>query len=558
MPISFLFRFALSTVVLVCVLAFGAMGQGATTVPHQVIVQLKHGRSVDHMLERIHSEMPGSGIYVSQNLSRRINIWLLQFDTFSGTDVEMLDYLRKRPEIEIAQFNHNNIEQRVLPNDSDFSIQWSLFNDGINGGSGLADIDAENAWEITTGGVTAMGDTIVVAVIDGNFDLTHEDLNLFKNHHDSINGIDDDGNGYLDDFDGWNAYDNNNSFSGFAKSHGTHVSGIIGARGNNGLGISGVNWNVKVLPIRGSSTLEAPVIAAYAYALEMRMKYNETNGDSGAYIVVTNSSFGANYGQPSAYPIWCAMYDTLGEAGIVNVGATANINIDVDVSGDIPTKCPSNYFIGTTATTSSDARLNSAAYGPYSIDLGAPGDNIYSTDATNGYGYKTGTSMATPLVSGAVALMYANLCGIVIQNGYQRPDSLAGDVIDALLNKGTDPISDLTGATTTGGRLNLFEAVKAAGEIPCYPLSSDSPFINTTPNWSVYPNPAAGAITVSFSEAYTAGQLEVFNVLGELVYSAATNQSKVSLPAELWPTGLYLVSWLPKDGPTQTQRVIVE
>ncbi|MGD1848102.1 MAG: S8 family peptidase [Salibacteraceae bacterium] len=526
-------------------------------VAHQAIVQLKHNQPVEHLLQAIWESYPSANLRVERVLSQRINIWLLQFDGFQGPDREMLRILRDRPEVEIAQFNHTNLEQRILPNDTDFSVQWNLFNDGTNGGPGMADVDAERAWDITTGGTTANGDTIVVAVIDGNFDLTHEDLDFFKNRHDSINGIDDDGNGYLDDFDGWNAYDDTNTFNGFNKSHGTHVSGIVGARGNNGLGVTGVNWNVKIMPIRGSSTQEAPVIAAYAYALEMRLKYNETNGDSGAYVVATNSSFGANYGQPANFPIWCAMYDTLGQAGIVNVGATANINIDVDVSGDIPTTCPSNYLVAVTATNSQDQKLPGVAYGPTHIDLGAPGNTIYSTDATNSFGFKTGTSMATPMVSGAIALMYSNLCAQAVSNGYQRPDSLAGMMIDALLQSGTEPVSDLSGATTTGGRLDLFKAVTAAGEILCHPISTGPDLSQASADWQVYPNPSLdGQVTVSIPPN-TSARLWVSNVLGAVVWETRMVADQQVLNGSNWPSGVYFVTVQYDGAPPSTQRLVL-
>jgi subtilisin family serine protease len=147
---------------------------------------------------------------------------------------------------------------------------------------------------ITTGGLTVQGDTIVVAVIDCGADITHEDLNFWKNYLEIPgNGIDDDTNGYVDDFDGWNAQSQTGVIT--SCSHGTHVSGIIGAIGNNTTGVVGVNWNVKIMPVQPSSTNEALVVAAYTYVYNMRRLYNQTNGAKGAFIVATNSSFGVNF-----------------------------------------------------------------------------------------------------------------------------------------------------------------------------------------------------------------------------------------------------------------------
>src|SRR5262249_49534599 len=163
---------------------------------------------------------------------------------------------------------------------------------------------------------------------------------------------------------------------------------------------AGVNWNVQLMPLKGVGT-EDQTVEAYTYVLEMRKKYNDSNGASGAFVVATNSSFGVNYGQPSDYPLWCAMYDSLGKYGILNAAATTNSNVDVDVVGDIPTACPSEYLITVTNTTAAD-ELYPAGYGVLTIDLGAPGASIYTTTPNNGYSTATGTSPATPHVAGAI------------------------------------------------------------------------------------------------------------------------------------------------------------
>ena len=132
-----------------------------------------------------------------------------------------------------------------------------------------------------------------MAIVDGGADLNHVDIDFFKNIHEiPNNGQDDDGNGYIDDYDGWNAYSNNGNIP--SSSHGTHVAGISAAIGNNGTGIAGVNWGVKVMPIAGSSSNESVVVNAYGYVLEMRSTYNETDGAFGAFVVATNSSFGVD------------------------------------------------------------------------------------------------------------------------------------------------------------------------------------------------------------------------------------------------------------------------
>src|ERR1019366_8230289 len=309
--------------------------------------------------------------------------------------------------VKIAQFNHR-FQQRNTPNDAQFGAQWNLNNTGQNSGTVGADISAIKAWNIATGGLTSTGDTIIVAVIDGGFDITHRDLNFWKNYHEiPHNHIDDDNNGYIDDFDGWNSSTNNDSLT--VIDHGTHISGIIGAKGNNCIGVAGINWKIIIMPVCTDGSVEANVVAAYAYVMKQRRIYNQTNGAKGSFVVATNSSFGVEKGQPSAYPLWCAMYDSLGSVGIVNAVATTNANRNVDTQGDIPTACPSNWLITVTNTTNRDTTAG-AGYGATTIDLGAPGTNITSTTSSNTYSSLSGTSVATPHVAGAIALMYAVAC----------------------------------------------------------------------------------------------------------------------------------------------------
>jgi subtilisin family serine protease len=282
-----------------------------------------------------------------------------------------------------------------------------MHNTGQSGGTVDADIDAPEAWDLGTGGLTAAGDTIVVAVVDGGFYLNHLDMNFWKNYNEIPgNGIDDDNNGYIDDVNGWNAYNNNGNVTA-SGTHGTHVSGTVGARGNNTIGVAGVNWNVRVMAIQGSSGTESVVLRAYGYALKQRRLYDSSNGMKGAFVVSTNASFGVDYGQPANFPLWCAFYDSLGSAGILNAGATANLNINIDVTGDIPTACPSDWMISVTNTDRNDVKNTGAAYGLTTIDLGAPGTSIISTTTASTYGTSTGTSMATPHVAGAIGFMYS-------------------------------------------------------------------------------------------------------------------------------------------------------
>ena len=391
-----------------------------------------------------------TGIMPKRQLSKRLNIWLFEINDNKELREDKMRRLNANADVRIIQNNHTNITLReAIPDDPFFGQQWAP-----------AIMNLPQAWEVfTTGGVTATGDTIVVAVIDGGADWTHEDLNCWENAHEiPNNGIDDDGNGYIDDFHGWNAY-NHNGYVG-SNNHGTHVSGIIGAVGNNVKGVCGVNWNVKVMPIGGSSSNESIVVEAYSYVLEMRARYNETDGEEGAFIVATNSSFGVDYGNPDDYPIWCSMYDEMGNVGILSCGAGPNMNVNVDVVGDVPSACPGNYLIGITNTTSDDVKYTGAGYGINNIDIGAPGTSIYSTLPNNNYGNMTGTSMATPQVSGTIALMYAALPEEMMITCKNDPANFCLSMRHHLLN-GADHLPSLDGLVASGRRLNAYGAIES-------------------------------------------------------------------------------------------------
>ena len=416
-----------------------------TYVENEFIIWLEQG--VDASSFAFNS---GVEITPKRLLSERLNIWLFEIaDTKEPREDKMLR-LAAHNDVKVIQNNHTNIELReLIPDDPSYHLQWAP-----------AIMSLPQAWEeFGTGGVTATGDTIVVAVIDSGTDWTHEDLNCWVNIREiPNNGIDDDNNGYIDDYHGWNAY-NHNGYVG-SSSHGTHVAGIIGAVGNNGTGVSGVNWNVQIMPIGGSSGNESIVVEAYSYVLEMRARYNETNGEEGAFIVATNSSFGVDYGNPDDYPIWCSMYDEMGNVGILSCGAGPNMNVNVDVVGDVPSTCPGDYLIGITNTNSNDEKYGSAGYGINNIDIGAPGTGIYSTTPNNNYGNMTGTSMATPQVTGTIALMYAALPEEMMQDCKDDPASFCLTMRYHLLN-GADHLPSLEGLVAEARRLNAYGAIES-------------------------------------------------------------------------------------------------
>jgi hypothetical protein len=294
--------------------------------------------------------------------------------------------------------------------------------------------------------------------------------NLWTNYNEIPgNGVDDDNNGYIDDIHGWNAYNSDGNIP--SSGHGTHVAGIVGAKGNNASQVTGVNWNVKLMAIAGSTSQTSVALEAYGYALDQRILYDSTGGQLGAFVVATNSSFGIDYADcnSGSYVFWNDMYNAMGQAGILSAAATMNNNSNVDVTGDVPTGCTSDWLIAVTNTTKYDTKNSGAAYGATSIDLGAPGTAILSTYTGGGTSILTGTSMASPHVAGAVGFMHAAMSYGFAQYYRNQPGDGALLIKQAILD-GTDSLASLQGITVSGGRLNLYNSALIVSNT----LASDS------------------------------------------------------------------------------------
>lgn len=417
-------------------------------VTGEILVQAKPGVTAQQIEQELQHEFGWlPQLKVSASVSDIMRVHVVSFDESNLPITELLRFANHSSTIQVAQVNHM-VSERITPNDPSYTQQW-FHNDAEDN-----DIDTDLAWDITTGGTTAFGDEIVACVVEtGGAKWNQEDLidNHWTNIHEIAgNGVDDDNNGYIDDVNGWNMASSNDVI--VAANHGTQVSSMIGAKGNNNLGITGVNWNVKIMQVQMGGITEANVIAAYSYPLKMRKLYNQSNGASGAYVVVTNSSWGTDNGQAANAPLWCAMYDSLGTYGILSCAATANNNVNIDVVGDLPTTCPSNYLLSVTATNNSDVRTFSG-YGTTNIDLGAPGEAVYLAGA-NSYGNTSGTSFASPCVAGAVALLYSAPCNSFMSIAHSSP-ATGADLIRQYILDGVDPVSNLQSEVLTGGRLNV-------------------------------------------------------------------------------------------------------
>jgi subtilisin family serine protease len=400
-----------------------------------------------------------------------------------GVGVEAaLHKFRANPNVLYAEPN-GRVQTMQTPSDPSFSSLYGLHNTGQTGGTPDADIDAPEAWNITTGNSNTL-----VAVIDTGIDYTHPDLaaNIWTNPGEiPDNFTDDDGNGYVDDVHGYDfAYGDSDPFDD--NYHGTHVAGTIGAVGNNDAGVVGVNWTAKIAAVKfldadGYGSWEGAVAAIeYAVAIGARVSNNSWSGQGGS----------------------TALYDAIaaaGAAGHLFVAAASNEGWDADANPMYPAAYDLPNIISVAATDHNDERAYFSNWGATSVDLGAPGLDIYSTFPGNGYGYLSGTSMATPHVTGVAALAFS-LAGNVSYTEIR--DAILGSVdpIDALSISGPTPVA-------TGGRLNALGTLEALGMAVAGSTPAAGAIVSTAPTDFV----------VHFSHSYDAdtvqpGDLKVNNV----------------------------------------------
>lgn len=418
----------------------GARAQARTLVQGRAIeaIQTKAmGQNAVGVLERV---ALGRGVGVEQAIQRLAN----------------------RPGVVFAEPNWK-LSASAVSNDPYYTTSgrlWGMYGDDAGTASGPAGTtnqfgsQAEKAWDA---GFTG-SKSVVVGIVDEGIDISHPDLkdNIWVNPFETAgDGIDNDGNGYVDDVNGWDFYSNDNTvYDGTGDDHGTHVAGTVGGVGGNGVGVAGVSWNVtmistKFLGVDGGFTSGA--IKAIDYLTDLKTRH-------GVNIVASSNSWGGG-GYSSA------LHSAIirgAKAGILFVGAAGNNATNNDATANYPSNYSTLQGTSTTTAASYEAVIAVAAltstgglasfsnYGATTVDIAAPGAGINSTLPGGGYGAYSGTSMATPHVTGAVALYAA-----------AYPDATAAQARQAILGTAR-PTASLAGLTATGGRLDVAAALNAA------------------------------------------------------------------------------------------------
>ncbi len=372
---------------------------------------------------------------------------------------------RATPGVVAAQPNYR-YTVAATPNDALFAQQY-----------GPQKIQAPLAWDTTTGSAA-----VVVAIMDTGIRYTHEDLaaNMWRNpgetgtdaqgQNKATNGIDDDDNGYVDDVYGIDTA-NNDSDPTDEYGHGTHVAGIVGAVGNNGVGVAGANWTVRLMALKifdaaGDGT-SATVIAAFDYVVMMKRR--------GTNVRVTNNSYGGAPEAPAFDQALRAAFDAAGQADILNACAAGNGNSNNDAAAFYPASYDLPSIISVAASDSADARAGFSNYGATTVDLAAPGVSILSTinSSNSAYGNLSGTSMASPLVAGAAALLAAH------------DGTMSALAIKAALMNSVDVLPQWTGLVVTNGRMNVARALQTAITCAYSATPTSALFIESGGNGSV-------------------------------------------------------------------------
>lgn len=408
-------------------------------VPNQILVQFRYGISDEEKESlRGRAQTEVEDVVVSQDRRSDFKSDLELWNLPPGLAIaQAVRDLQRDPAIEFVEPNWI-YQHQATSNDPYYTngSLWGMYGDGTSP-SNLYGSQAGEAWVNKTD-----CSSVYVGIIDEGMMFTHEDLtgNVWINPSDPVDGVDNDGNGYIDDIHGWDFAGNDNTvYDGSRDDHGTHVSGTVAARGGNSTGVAGVCWNIQLISVKflgtnGGTTANA--IKAVNYITDLKTR-------QGLNIVATNNSWGGG-----GYSL--GLYNAIESARVANilfVAAAGNSGVNIESSPQYPASYTNANIISVAAIDKSGNLASWSNYGSTSVDLGAPGVNIWSTVPNkknrSAYSAYSGTSMATPHVTGAAALYAAT-----------HPSATASAIKQAILSSAV-PTASLSGKTVSGGRLNI-------------------------------------------------------------------------------------------------------
>jgi hypothetical protein len=444
---------------------------GKRAVAHEVLVKFRSEAG-----PRLRSAIAAQyGIQAMRGLNRA---GVVHMRSDGQSTARLIERLSADPEVLYAEPNYIvtmlDAPATSPPNDPDFPVEWGLQNNGENGGVPHADIDAVAAWSITTG-----SSNVVVGVVDTGIDYTHPDLKANIWSAPAPYTITFAPGDILSCPAGSHGYDaiTNTCDPMDQQDHGTHVSGTIGAVGNNGIGVTGVNWTVTMIGLRFLDATGSGTIANAISAIEAAIQIKEAFSTQANIQMLSNSWGGAGYSQALLEEITAAS-----NAGMLFVAAAGNDGADLGASPEYPAAYAAANEIAVAATDNTDSLAWFSNYSSTLVDLGAPGVNILSTIIGGQYEEMSGTSMATPHVSGAAALVLS-VC------------SLSTSALKQTLVSTADPVPGLAFLTISGSRLNAYRAVHSCagqGTTPGITLTATPSALSLAPGGS-----AVSVVTVA-------------------------------------------------------------
>lgn len=535
-----------------CYLVLSGLGSPPATppvvdppAPSSLLIGLAEGQSIEPVLREIRIPLRTTGTPKVVPLSEKDGYYALFLPASANTWYEQL---RKHHLVRLVQWNHAVTPRNIPPDDPYWEAQWNVRRIGI-----------PRVWESTylTPEVREGNQPLTwVGVLEKHgFDTQHADLKpQFWRHPSEISGdrIDNDENGYVDDVQGWNFQLNKSIHP--PDPHGTQVAGLIAARTNNRIGMAGLTQQTGLIPLSGLH-YEHQIVQAYLYLRDLRRDYNQSNGEQGALVVAANASFGVNYGHPDDYPIWCEVFDKLGEEGILSVSSVMNAPVNIDQASDIPTSCVSDFLITVTESDPDDQLPANVGFGQRSVDLAAPGRGSFSTFPRQQYGYvNDGTSFAAPHVSGTIALLYESMCPTQKLEIIEKPAGLALRIKEAIL-RGAEPLPAFLGQVGAGGRLDAYAS---------YQIMQQDCFESSTSFHSrqIYPNPFSEQVQIVLTVPDEADYLfDIFDMQGQLVERENKilppgKDIRTSLDLSALPVGIYHLTI--RGGTHQTVHRIVK